>query len=134
MTLTPEQVSSAYCWLTLLIDVGLYLANSDVCIANLDEELDPGVLIELMYAKMMGIPIVGFRTETRTPYGRPETCNKGMHIFPYFICDKYITYPNANIRTKESAEIVLDELAEVILEQTKVVIENKKPKQADEEA
>jgi hypothetical protein len=76
------------------LDLGHFLYGSDVCIANLDEDLDPGVIVEIMFAKMMGKPVIGYRTEMRTPYGKQTECHTGMHFFLYFPCDKFINLPN----------------------------------------
>jgi nucleoside 2-deoxyribosyltransferase len=49
--------------------LGYFLYNSDICLANLDEPLDPGVIVEMIFAKMMGKHIIGYRTEMRTTFG-----------------------------------------------------------------
>ena len=67
---TEHDISRATSWIIYLLDLGRFLYGSDVCIANLDEDLDPGVIVEIMFAKMMGKPVIGYRTEMRTPYGK----------------------------------------------------------------
>jgi len=49
------------------LDMGVFLANSDVVLANLDEPLDEGVVVETAYAKMMGKFVIGLRTDVRSP-------------------------------------------------------------------
>jgi len=66
---THDEKSKAFSWIIYLIDLGKFLFESDVCIANLDESLDPGVLVEVMFAKQMGKPVVGYRTDSRPTYG-----------------------------------------------------------------
>lgn len=41
-----------------LIDLGKFLYESPVILANMDEPLDPGVLVECMVAKEMGKPVI----------------------------------------------------------------------------
>ena len=43
-------ISRANAWIIYLLDVGRFLWNADVVIANLDEPLDPGVIVEIMFA------------------------------------------------------------------------------------
>lgn len=66
---TEHERKRALSWIIYLIDVGEFLNSSDICIANLDETLDPGVLIEMMFAKHMQKPVIGYRTDMRTPFG-----------------------------------------------------------------
>lgn len=61
-----------------------HLQDSRICLANLEEPLDPGVLVEITYAKMWGIPCIGYRCESRTPFGHDDEWNFGMHFFPLF--------------------------------------------------
>ena len=64
-----------------------------MCIANLDEPTDPGVLVEIMFAHMMGKPVLGYRTEARSPYGTLFDYTKGMHFFKFFPLDAFLTIP-----------------------------------------
>jgi hypothetical protein len=67
--LTPEETNIAIPRIIYLLDLGHFLYRSDVMIASLDEPLDPGVIVEMMYAKMFNKMLIGYRTEMRTPYG-----------------------------------------------------------------
>ena len=111
---TEEQISHATSWIIYLLDLGRFLWGSDVCLANLDEDLDPGVIVEIMMAKQMGKPVIGYRTEMRTPYGTQAECHTGMHFFCFFPCDKFISLPNDFMRTREEGHAVLNKLAERI--------------------
>lgn len=75
--------SKAVAWIIYLADLAK-LSRGTVCLANLDEPLDPGVLIEMMYAKQLGIPTIGYRCDSRTPFGASNSWNFGMHFFPLF--------------------------------------------------
>lgn len=80
---TEEDKSKTVNWIIYLADLAK-LSKGTVCLANLDEPLDPGVLIEIMYAKQLGIPTIGYRCDSRTPFGAPQSWNFGMHFFPLF--------------------------------------------------
>jgi nucleoside 2-deoxyribosyltransferase len=75
-----------------LLDVGFFLPNSNVVIANLDEPLDEGVLIEICHAQQLGIPVIGFRTDVRSPYGSPGEPLGGIHFFPAYQCDVFVKH------------------------------------------
>ena len=76
-----------------MIDIGKFIFDSDVILANMDEPVDPGVVIECMVAKEMGKPVVQYRTDSRGPYGGLGDFNKGMHQFPLFLADSWIYVP-----------------------------------------
>lgn len=72
------------------LDMGYFLKKSHIVIAVLDEDLDPGVLVEITYAKMMGKYVIGIRTDVRSPYG--SNSKEGIHFFPMFQLDDYIFF------------------------------------------
>ena len=82
--------------------------------SNWDEPIDPGNLVEVMFAKMLNKPVIGYRTEMRTPYGTQADNHVGMHFFCYFPCDKFISIPNDFMRDKKEGHSVLDKIAEEI--------------------
>ena len=88
-----EERSKALSWVIYLTDIGKFLYESDVVVANMDEPLDPGVIVECMVAKEMGKPVIQYRTDSRSPYGGMGDCHKGMHWFPMFPCDHFIYMP-----------------------------------------
>jgi nucleoside 2-deoxyribosyltransferase len=79
-----NQIGSAVLDVIYFLDMGVYLMNSDVVLANLDEPLDEGVVVEISYARLMGKLVIGLRTDVRTPYGGPGDCFGGMHSFPVY--------------------------------------------------
>ena len=79
------------------MDLGRFLWKADVCIANLDEMTDPGVLVEIMFAHQMGKPVLGYRTEARSPYGTLSDFTNGMHFFKFFPLDAYLQLPTTPI-------------------------------------
>ena len=62
-----------------LLDVYHFIPNSDLILAILDgQQLDEGVVHEMLVASVINIPVISVRTDVRTPYG------DGPHIFPYW--------------------------------------------------
>jgi hypothetical protein len=90
------------------------LSKATVCLANLDEPLDPGVLIEIMVAKQQGIPTIGYRCDSRTPFGAAQSWNNGMHFFPLFQCDYFIDIQNVNTSCFEDSDKLLSDIVSQI--------------------
>jgi hypothetical protein len=70
--------------------MGVFLTRSDTVVAVMDEPLDEGVLIEIAYARQLGIPVVGVRTDTRAPFGSVDDSLGGIHFFAAFQCTEFI--------------------------------------------
>ncbi len=90
--LPESEISSAVLNVIYFLDMGLLLPTSDVILANLDEPLDEGVVVESSYGKLMGKFIIGIRTDIRTPYGSLEDDYGAMHFFPAYQCHKFISH------------------------------------------
>lgn len=80
--LPENQVSSTVESIIYFLDMGHFLPKSDVIVANFDEAPDQGVDNETAYGKLIGKPVIGLRTDVRSPYGTPDNKFKGMHFFP----------------------------------------------------
>ncbi len=89
--LPEKEIGSAVQDIIYHLDMGVFVNNSDIILANLDEPLDEGVVVEISYAKLMGKKVIGFRTDVRAPYGNIEDPLKGMHFFPAYQCDYFIS-------------------------------------------
>lgn len=75
------------------LDLGYYMARSIAVVANLDEPIDIGMVIEIAYAKICNIPVIGLRADLRTPLGDRGNII-GINPFPVEQCDCYINvYP-----------------------------------------
>lgn len=72
--------------LIYLLDIGVLLPKSDIVLAVLDEPMDEGVIVEICYAKLLGIPVIGVRTDSKAPFGEKEDKFGGGHFFPMFQC------------------------------------------------
>lgn len=68
------------------MDIGQLLYQSDFVLANLDEPIDTGVLTEIMMAREMNIPVIGYRSDLRTPFGDLNSFYKGTHYFALYPC------------------------------------------------
>lgn len=109
----PHEVASAVGTIVYYLDVGHFLASCGAVIANLDEPLDEGVITEICYARMIGKPVIGFRTDVRTPYGEADNVFAGMHFFPPFQCHEFVRR-RLLCRSDAEAEIDLRELARLL--------------------
>jgi nucleoside 2-deoxyribosyltransferase len=89
--LPDHEISSAVLNIIYFYDMGLLLPSSDVVLANLDEPLDEGVVVESTYAKLIDKFVIGLRTDVRSPYGTSDDDFGGMHFFPAYQCHQIIT-------------------------------------------
>jgi len=85
-----EDIENAVQELIYLLDMGCFLPSSDAVLAVLNEPLDPGVIVEICYARLLGRQVVGLRSDTRQPFGDYNTRFGGMHFFPAFQCDYFL--------------------------------------------
>ena len=67
--LPPEQIGSAVQKVIYSLDMGKLVPQSDIVLANLDEPVDEGVVVEVSYAKLFGKFVIGMRTDVKSPYG-----------------------------------------------------------------
>ena len=105
------ETSEAKAWIIYLLDLGRFLWTADVCVANLDEPTDPGVLVEVMFAHMMGKPVLGYRTEARSPYGTLSDFTTGMHFFKFFPLDAFLSLTPASIPNGKALDEYCDKVA-----------------------
>ncbi len=88
--LQEDKIGSAVQNIIYFLDMGIFIPRSDVVLANLDEPLDEGVVVEASYAKLMGKFVIGLRTDIRSPYGTPMDNFGGMHFFPAYQTHQFI--------------------------------------------
>jgi nucleoside 2-deoxyribosyltransferase len=98
------QISSAVQNIIYFLDMGIFVPKSDVILANFDEPLDEGVVVETSYAKIMGKFIIGLRTDVRSPYGTPTDSFGGMHFFPAYQTHQFISHHMPSKTPKERDE------------------------------
>ncbi|MCK5149565.1 nucleoside 2-deoxyribosyltransferase [Candidatus Pacearchaeota archaeon] len=102
--LQQDQISSAVQNVIYFLDMGVFIPKSDVVLANFDEPLDEGVVVESSYAKLMGKFVIGLRTDIRSPYGAPNDNFGGMHFFPAYQSHEFISHymPSKTPEERES--------------------------------
>jgi nucleoside 2-deoxyribosyltransferase len=109
----PGEISSIVQNVIYFYDMGVQLPKGDVVVANLDEPIDDGVIVEVCYAKLMSKPVIGFRTDVRSPYGSVSDPLKGMHFFPAYQCDFFIPH-YMPAKNRKEAEDEKDRLVDKI--------------------
>ena len=90
--LEPEYVEIALQKIIYYLDMGIFVAESDVIVGNLDEEIDEGVVVEMTYGHDIGKIIIGYTTDVRAPFGDLYDVSGGTHFFPIFQCDVFINH------------------------------------------
>lgn len=108
--LDENSIENAVNQLIYLLDKGWLLGRSDFCVACLDEPIDEGVVDEINFSKLIQIPVVGVRTDIRSPYGPAENEVRGMHFFPAYTCDKFIL-TNLGFTNSREEDSQLEKLA-----------------------
>ncbi len=111
--LQPDQIDFTVQNVIYFLDMGVFVPKSDVVLANLDEPLDEGVVIEASYAKLMGKFVIGLRTDVRSPYGTPNGNFGGMHFFPAYQSHKFIFHYMPS-KTPKEREQQMDSLVQKI--------------------
>ncbi len=112
-----DEVSFAVQNVIYLLDVGRFVPKSHVVVANFDEPIDEGLVVEVCYGKVMGKFTVGFKTDVRSPYGQSSDPFGGMHFFPAFSSDVFIKQhmPNKTVaETAQSMEILVGKIDDAI--------------------
>lgn len=101
--------------LIYLLDIGVLLPKSDIVLAVLDEPMDEGVIVEICYAKLLGIPVIGVRTDSKAPFGEKGDKFGGGHFFPMFQCTGIIFNYDDNM--EEIANKFINHLQRIIPKQ-----------------
>lgn len=111
--LPSNQIGSAVQNVIYFLDMGIFVPKSDVVVANLDEPLDEGVVVETSYAKLMGKFVIGVRTDVRSPYGVSEDNFGGMHFFPAYQSHDFILH-DMSARTPEERKTQMNSLVQKV--------------------
>lgn len=111
--LPSEQVQSALNAIIRFLDLWVFLPKSDLVVAKLNEPLDPWVDIEQVYARMMNIPVIWYRTDSRQPYW--NNWFNWTHPFPAMETDYFINV-STNWDSLESIKVSIEKLANRISE------------------
>lgn len=105
-----------------------HVLDSNVVIVILDEELDPGAMVEICYAKLSGKKIIGVRTDARSPYAVSSIIDpgRGMHFFALFQLDYFIYESDSEEKLIQEIITLLHSLNnEKICREINLISENK---------
>ena len=85
----PKVASKVAHYVPYYLDIGYFMSRSIATVAVLDDPVDIGMVVEISYSKLCNIPVVGVRTDLRSPLG--DVADKiGINPFPVQQCDCYI--------------------------------------------
>ncbi len=103
--LPADQVPGAVQDIIYYLDMGHFLPQAQVVVANLDEPVDEGVVVEISYAKLANKGVIGIRSDVRTPFGAEPPRGNGLHFFPAHQCHTLILQrqPNASPALAQAA-------------------------------
>lgn len=130
--LPSYEVTPAVYTIIYLLDIGLLIPRSQVIIANFDEPLDEGVVVETTYARIMGKPVIGFRTDSRSPYGTISDLLGGVHGFAAYQCNTFSRHcmPCENTQEAEAQMQVLVDTIDDLIQNTEITPSNLAPRDA----
>jgi nucleoside 2-deoxyribosyltransferase len=109
-----HEIKNAANHLIYYLDLGYLLPRSDFCFARLDEPVDEGVVCEIGHARKFKIPVIGYRTDCRSPYGSSDNEVRGAHFFPAYDCDSFINFSSLGIETPMKGKEAIKQLAEYL--------------------
>lgn len=110
-----------------LLDMGKYIPESDVVVANLDQPIDEGVVVEITYAHLIGKPVVGVRTDLRSPYNGDQELFGGVHSFVSYQTNA-IAMQHQVIRNSEDEQLALNNLTNTIIQKIGMIQPQKSKK------
>ena len=110
--LSTDEIAETIEIIILFFDLGYRLPRGQVVVACLDEPIDSGVSDEVAQADIMNIPVIGFRTDVRSPYGSLADPLGGAHFFPACRCRVFIRHPMPTGSDEELVSLAENILAE----------------------
>jgi len=111
---SENEIENAINHIIYYLDLGFLLHSCDFCFARLDEPADEGVIVEVKEAKRIHMPVIGYRTDIRSPYGSDKNEVRGAHFFPAYSCDMLINFTSGKISEVEEGKKEIKRLAELI--------------------
>lgn len=113
--ISPELIEQTINTIIYTYDI-FSISKSDLVVARFDEPQDPGVNTEVLIANSLKIPVIGYRTDVRSPYGLSSDKNGGMHSFPIRTSEIFIIQPSSLSIKKD-----FEDLVNSILKKTKEI-------------
>jgi nucleoside 2-deoxyribosyltransferase len=122
--LDSKDVNKATEDIIYILDMGWALQNSQIVIGNYDEPMDPGVIVEMCYAMFAcNKPVIGYRTDTRSPYGVFLSELGGQHFFPpYNTHTMIMKFPNTG--PNSSFDTIVNDIKDISNEIDTVIKDN----------
>ena len=111
---SENEIENAVNHIIYYLDLGFLLPSCDFCVARLDEPQDDGIIVELAEAKRIRMPVIGYRTDVRSPYGSARNEVRGAHFFPAYSCDILINLTSGKITNTGEGKREIRRLAELI--------------------
>ena len=102
--ISPELIEQTISTVIYAFDI-FSIYKSDLIIARFDEPQDPGVDTEVLVANSLKIPVIGYRTDVRSPYGSTNDKNGGMHSFPIRTSEVFIIQPSSLLIKKDFEDL-----------------------------
>lgn len=118
--LEPKLVSRAVQDIIYYLDMGNFVKQCDVVVGNFDEPIDEGIIVEAMFARSLDKLVIGLRTDVRSPYGSLDESYGGLHFFPVYQTDIYLTKYMKSL----SLEVMNNEIARLIDRLEAIILEN----------
>ncbi|MBX4210825.1 nucleoside 2-deoxyribosyltransferase [Candidatus Parcubacteria bacterium] len=129
--LSESEKSRAISIIIYLLDIGKFLPACDIVMANLDEPIDEGVVVEMVMARTLGKYVIGYRTDVRSPYGNIKDDAHGAHFFPILQCDKFLWRPPDENYGIHSITKLFGHLHTTALETMEIWQQNRGPRRHD---
>eukprot|EP00658_Telonema_sp_P-2_P004193 TRINITY_DN11573_c0_g1_i2.p1 TRINITY_DN11573_c0_g1~~TRINITY_DN11573_c0_g1_i2.p1 ORF type:complete len:180 (+),score=50.32 TRINITY_DN11573_c0_g1_i2:309-848(+) len=108
-----------------LLDMGRAIPWADAIVACMDEPMDTGCVVEMTHGMMLGKAVVGWRTDTRTPFGAGSGLTRGGHFFAPFISDVFVTSASVVCASAADFEAENDDLANKLDKAIKAAVASK---------
>lgn len=101
------------------LDMGYFIPNSNVMTAILDEDLDPGVLVEITFGNMLDKTIIGLRTDSRSPFGK--TPEQGAHFFAILQLDDFLYFDDVlkNVQQAKNEDDIIAKMIDKTIKASK---------------
>lgn len=121
-SIVASEISTVLETIIYLLDIGWFVHKSAVVVASLDEPIDPGVVVEQMFARSMGKLVICYRTDTRSPFGTLGDALRGTHFFPVYQSDYFISY-TLPAKSPEERDAQIKELYELLKKGVETAVE-----------
>jgi len=85
----PKIANEVSCYIPYYFDLGCGMRDAIAVVANMDDPVDIGMTVEVSYASIVNLPVVGVRTDIKSPFGNVNDLIS-INPFPVMQCDVYL--------------------------------------------